>query len=375
VLILLSPDLEAHLEHLLKVVAFRESLDNLAIAHRKGVHLVSGPTRLLRALGRALQGDAGGTFRHIAGKHHEQASLIALVSDYVLVEQRASGAITHDLVAGRTVHRVPYPYFAMQSAAQPSRLIAEDADDRDVYVRVLDAYVFHERKALHALRSRLQGFGGGGSSTEDQFRDHAHAGPTLAVVDSDRRAPDAATGSTASGVLRVEREISDDCVAAVELLPCHEMENMIPRGLLSNCLVAQDGADVRRRWLAVCDLGLLDGSREVRSLDLKRGVRRWDLVHCDHERELFYLECWTATRTIAECADSSACTSRDACVCVYADGLGDGAVKRVARTLTTLTPQKIAEHFFSQGCGTRQLWTTLSRRLFSWSCAPKPLRA
>lgn len=352
----------------------RESVDNLCIAHRKGLHVVAGSPHALRTIGRYFGGDIEGTLRQVAGRHHELTSIKDAVKEYVQVEARDDRGVEREMRGDHLVYRVPYPWFDKYEAVMPSRLVTEDADDRDVYVAVLNAYRFVRKAELRGLRCMVQGFGGGGSSTEDQFRDHAGRGPTLAVADSDMRGPISHAGATARALVRAADKLATTTVSRAELTPCHEIENILPAQLVSDCLTNTDGPELRKAWLQICEGDLLNGHADVRFVDLKRGIRRYDVLH-GAAQDVAYLHPIAARFPIRiPCQPDAVCGSRDLCTCVHVTGLGDAVLKRVTTAVARMSLQKVAEYFFSPAHGGRDLVVALCERMFGWACATEPSR-
>lgn len=370
-LIVIPADLEQEIDSILTTPEGRSCFDNLAIAHRKGTHLVSGSPALIRRILNSMQGDAQGVFRKIAQKHHEQAALIGAVTDYVIVGPRATPAISCNSIAGRKAYKVSFEIFSHFESIHPSRVIAEDSSDSEVYTSVAFGYLHHQRAALKGVRCRLQPFGGGGSSTADQFETHAKHGPTIALVDSDKRAPMGPLGSTAQDALQRSRILSAECICDVEILPSHELDNLIPADLLADCLTLQDSAEFRMRWLNLIAAGALRGTDDVLYLDLKAGIQGNAVHTSEYVRAAAKMLC-------PEAVNKCTCDPPNTCSCTYLDGLGTTAVRRAAKALALLTPQKISEYFFSTSANVTNLpniWSALGRRLVSWGVAAPPVRA
>src|SRR6266849_7955519 len=279
-LILFSAQFQRSVNLLLSDPVFRDCVDNLSIAHRKGTHLISGPAHVLRTLSDSLQGDAAGTFRVMRQQRFDIATFRTYLCTYVVIDPRRNGDVLQEKVGRQTLFHAPYGFFARYDSVQPVRLVCEDADDKNLLKAALKAFLFIEKGLYHGLSYALQGFGGGGSSIADQFRDQSEQGPTLAVVDSDRDYPEGNLGSTAHAALRMEVQIGRHSVAAVEVLQVRELENMIPRSLVEMCLVQTDGAEARRRVLELCEKNLFNGKLAVRYLDLKTGFKRRHFLEC-----------------------------------------------------------------------------------------------
>jgi hypothetical protein len=373
VVVVISPALHDHLDELTEDQTFNEAIDNLVIAHRKGIHLVLASPKLLRRLVQVLP-RLSGPLRQIAAHHHQSTAILDLVRQHIVVEAPPVAIVSKQHGGDKVVHHVPYSYFSNPlSALHPSRLIAEDSTDRDIYLTALRAYYCRHRSALRGLACAIAGFGGGGSSTEDQFRDHAQHGPTVALVDSDRQYPKAPLGATARAVTSAATQLPT-CVCSVRVLPCHELENLLPASLVEECLSDDDGEAFRRRVLGITEGGLLDGSPDVAYLDLKRGLCHWDIEFCSTTDQRNYLQLQSDVR-IKECTSTATCATRADCRCIHFAGFGESILVRVATKLRSLSAQKQADYFFAASTGSRDIWTEIARDLFSWACAPTPSRA
>lgn len=375
-LIIIDDSIEVHLERLVTDRRFLECIDNLLIAHRKGLHIISGSLGAIRALIRAFnkRSELVGVLRKIAAQGYERSALIAAVTDYIVVQARDTPSIVKEGRAGRSAYCVPFTYFTSFSSVSASCLVAEDSDDVKLYISVIEAYMFFKARVLQGLTYQVKGVGGGGSSTADQFRDRAVEGPTLAVVDSDRKHPQGGLGSTALAIERIAASIKERTVSDVEVLKCHELENIIPRSLILDCIEVRDGVTFGQCVDDICR-HMMDGTEDTVYLDLKNGIRGWDyLVREPVEARDYYMTNAQRFPLVGLCV-SPKCQNRDSCTCIHVNGFGGGILGRAAAKATNLTPQKKSEYFFGARSAARDLWLELGQRLFSWMCAARPLRA
>jgi len=375
-LIIIPSDLKPEVPQILRTPEGVACFDNLAIAHRKGTHMISGASGVLRQIGSSLQGDASGIYRMIAQRHHEQSALIASTTDYIVLRGETDQMVSRSDIAGRHVYNVSFRYFASFDSVGASRLIAEDSSDKEIYMHVTHGYTYQHRENLRGVRCNLQAFGGGGSSTVDQFEDHARLGPTIALLDSDMRIPSGELGNTARAARSKARLLSHDAICDVEILPAHELENMIPARILEECLTPHDDVQFRKRWLGVIGSAASNGSIDFRYLDLKVGISGVQYHNTRQRDESEYVRA-AAMQLCPQAIEACTCHPRDTCSCVYLGGLGGVAVARAATKLATQTPQKIAECFFPASTSTsdlKALWSSLAKRLVSWGFAAIPAR-
>jgi hypothetical protein len=379
-LLVLAERIRDELPLVLRTQDLRDALLNLARAHHEGKHILSGPFRVLAALATAteLPEDVRGTFRQIKLRHHELGSLRASMTHIVEIEPR-EGAILEDGDHARQCYRVPLAYFSDSARVQKSRLVAEDRDDARIYEHAAQAYL--SRFSLKGIRVRLQTYGGGGSSIADALRDHAREGPTVCIVDADRRWSSeegtAQEGRTAVGAREVARDLAGKAVAWVYVPPCREIENLLPASIVLESFVATDKGDFHARCKQIERLGFFGGGLCV---DIKEGLRRWDFERLgENDPERRYL-----ARTFAEhlarvpsppggfCEDAPECRPREPrerCRCVLFEGAGTGLLARIADELDKRSPQKVAEHLFASDRAHAPEWTAIGRLLFSWGCS------
>jgi hypothetical protein len=375
-LILFDDSIGADAATLVRDSRFVACLDNLLIAHRKGVHIISGSSGTIRTLLTAFgtRPEFAGVLRSIAAHTYTRAALIAEVTDYIVVQAHDTPSVTRETRAGRSVYYVPFTYFIRFSSITASRLVAEDSEDVALYSKAIAAYIHYKARALRGLTYQVQGLGGGGSSTADQFHDRAQEGPTLAIVDSDRKHPQGALGSTALSIERTARSIKDTTVSYAEILKCHELENIIPSSLVMDCLESQDSAAFAQCLRDICQ-HMMDGTEGTRYLDLKNGIRGWDCLSREPVEARHYNATNAQKLPLANLCLVPKCQDRDSCTCIYVHGFGGGILGRVATKVSSISPQKAAEYFFSASSATRDLWLELAQRLFSWTCAARQLRA
>lgn len=347
---------------------FLECIENLAIAHRKGLHIVSASPALVGRLKSRLSTDAIGIFRQIVSKYHQQAALIAFVTDYIMVEMRTDGVVTRTREGDKQVFGVPFGMLTAFSMVQPARLVVEDSTDRDIYIRVTRSFLTF-RRDIKYLSLQLHAFGGGGSSTADQFKDHAAYGPTLTIVDSDMKSPDASLGSTAASVKSCADDIAATTVSAVDVLPAHELENLLPGELVEECIGADDSAAMKTSWRDIAD-NYMTCSEPHRYLDLKEGVRHWDLSRWRGTSSEDYMRKATSGSTSqGSCACDHATSKRENCTQIHIAGFGSALLSRVADRLARLTPHKLGELFWNGTFGGRSIWELLCTRILSWGIA------
>lgn len=383
-LILLSSALREKLNELKNVPGFIGAMDNLAIAFRKGQHIVSGPSSLIEEIIGLLKGDAQGTFRQIKQRHMEEAALRNAMIHAIVVEPFEESRVEIHKEDNKTRYHVSYSYFSDFKRSLRTRLIAEDSCDIQIYRGVAKAYLYKNRSDFRNIELELEECSGGGSSTADQFRVQAMNGLTLCMLDSDKRYPQAKLGNTATNASKVQHEFEKELPCYAEVLPCHELENLIPSDLLLNCLTDRDQEELKSNWKKAHQYNLLCNP-EFAYVDMKNGICGHDILNAQPS-EKHYLRSLTdqlralgqACETHPQCCDKThpGCKkedvekARDSCTCFRIYGLGGTALERVAQKMKQSSDQKIAECFFSADGS--PIWKRLSELIVAWGCAYKP---
>lgn len=404
-LLLFADGIRDALPELLRGADTRAALSNLALAHREGKHIVSGPAALLGALAQTkdLPEEVRGTYREIKAKHSEQRAIRDAVRYYASIEPEGED-FRCEVIGSTTRFHVSLSWFDESAKVQASRLVAEDRDDALIYCHAAQAFAYRHI-ARRGISPRFQSYGGGGSSVEDALRDHAREGLTVAVVDGDvqwdaervkmptrlqggTRHPAIVEGGTASKARRAVEELAskkEKKICDVYVLPCHEIENLIPPSLVRDCLHSNDPRDLHDRCDLLHSLGFLGAAAPLDRLDLKKGLCGHDITRCaaGHPKRRFLAGVFADHRrrvpepSAGWCDDLERCEAakREECRCVLFDGLNDVLLPRVARLLNDLTPQKVAEYLFTDGAPSEPAWSEIGRLLFSWGCAYKRLRS
>ncbi len=251
----------------------RDALLNLSTAAYEGKHLVTGSRQLfgeliqLASLGPA----ATGRFRDASALITDAQALRQSVSAYIRVHPVGrEPRVELDGPASQIVFNLPIDHFSDSEHVASSRLMGENLRDAVAYVALGEARASQFRGFFCVLKG-VEGHGGG---TPQAFRVLAEQDAVvLCLVDSDQTDPSASLGRTATDAL--------DChdlmralgkVATVHLLPCRELENLLPRSLVLDALPKDPkNAHRVRVWAEQHKLGLVD------FVDLKHLVHLQDV--------------------------------------------------------------------------------------------------
>jgi hypothetical protein len=382
-LIVLDTTIEARLAELQGQQSFRAAMRNLALGYREGKHVVTAPRSLLDRLMHlaTLDQPTRETFQQIKARYRDGQLLRKRVRRYILVCGGAESIVVTTAGGPQTAIRVSYDLFDDSGWIQPSVLLAEDADDARFYELVACAYVAQE-KQLSGIDIRCSKRGGGGSSTEDQLDAAANERFTICIVDSDRDWPGANHGHTARKVVKAGGRLrASHRVAEVHVLPCREVENLLPGPLVLDALPSTTAPALRGRIADASDAGVFGRDELFRYLDIKNGLSLCDVLGAQPQAKQDFLRA-VYSRIGRPSPEERPC--QDVCrgtrntPCSRFERLGDHLFQYVVSHAAEQTPHKLAGYLFSRkqqesDCG--PIWTELGEVLLAWTCAFKPIRA
>ena len=217
----------------------RDALINLSTGAYEGKHLVAGSRRIfddLQKLG--LDQKTSDRFQEATAYIADAQTLRPRVPAYIHVQPVGQKShveiVSTPHVTGQIVFNVPLDHFADSERVGRSWLMGEHIHDADSYVAFGEAYA----QRFHGFRCSLRRADGHGGATPQTFESLAKQDmPVLCIVDSDRYDAAASLGRTAAdAVLRKEALHAHGKVATVHVLPCRELENLLPAALVINAL-------------------------------------------------------------------------------------------------------------------------------------------
>jgi hypothetical protein len=257
----------------------RDALLNLSTAAYEGTHLLAGSRLLFGDLQQLteLGPIPTGRFKEASIRGAEALSLIATTPAMIRVDPcgSAPNAERHP-DSGRVTFHLPLDLFAESSRLGRSHLLGEHSRDTFFYIALGEAVAARHK----GLRCRLRGADGHGGATSRVFQMHIEQDEcVLCIVDSDRAANDAPLGRTAADVVaHCDTALAAHRVALAHVLPCRELENLIPAALVLDALPSDplDEHGIRVR-AAESRLGLGDYAELkhlVRLADISEHFRR-----------------------------------------------------------------------------------------------------
>lgn len=257
--------------------AARDALINLSTAVYEGKHLVSGSRLTFGELKQLseLGSVACDRFKAASSLVTDAEELRSRIPAHILVRSLGHPPAVESLSDARLMFHVPLDHFADSDRTSSSWLVAEESYDMAVYRALGCAFATRSR----GFRCMLRTLPGHGGDIHWRFAKLADDGCVVCFVDSDRTAPDAPLGNTAADALARRAELwARGKIAAVHVLPCHELENLLPAPLVLASLPRDPKNQERDKILAnqAC-LGLVDHV-DLKALTSKR-LLEWASVH------------------------------------------------------------------------------------------------
>jgi len=209
------------------------AIENLLKAHAEGKHRLWMPVPAIKSLSKC---DEIGVFSlrvldELFGHSTEERQLHRDFLFFVQVDFFDK----YILEFKENIIRVGYQHFADSAATQEAVLLTENELDGDAYLWGAKNYLDSKQIGV-GLAIDVQS--GGGNTTYNRFS-RLNSGKRFfaCIVDSDRDHPSASLGSTARRFNAVTSGFADR--RYLEILPCHEIENIIPVAVVREVAGAQ----------------------------------------------------------------------------------------------------------------------------------------
>lgn len=264
-LIVLSESLRARDLRSPLAPAVRDALLNLSTAAYEGKHLLAGSRLLFGDLQQltVLGPVTAGRFKEASTVTAEALALRDSVAALIRVEPVGSAPsferLTTATGAAQYVFHLPLDHFADSARVGSSCLVGEHLRDVTTYIALAEAVA--ASSPYRGLRCTLRAVDGHGGETHQTFLlSTEQEGAVLCIVDSDRSDASSPPGSTATALLSCCDGVwVRDRAAAVHVLPCRELENLLPARLVLDALPG-DPKDTHRNHVLAQQhrLGLAD---------------------------------------------------------------------------------------------------------------------
>jgi hypothetical protein len=243
----------------------RDALLNLSTAAYEGKHLLAGTRLLFGDLQQlpALGPVTAGRFKEASTVTAEALALRDSVTALIRVEPVGSTPSFEHLTTAtgvaQFVFHLPLDHFADSARVGSSCLVGEHLRDVTTYIALAEAVAV--RSPYRGLRCTLRAVDGHGGETHQTFLlSTEQEGAVLCIVDSDRADASSPLGSTATKLLSCCDGVwVRDKAAVVHVLPCRELENLLPAKLVLDA-VPTDPKDTLRNQVVSQQhrLGLAD---------------------------------------------------------------------------------------------------------------------
>ncbi len=199
------------------------ALGNLATCSNQGYHVVSGDRPSLDFASEidSLSESARKTYARLSLELTQNWSFLA-TQPRLIVSPRPTGS------------EVPLGRFVDFETCQQTQLLTEDLTDAEVVLELAKARL---RSSTSAFTLRARSLNGGGGSIARGLKRAARQlqAPLVCIVDSDRKFPHDAVGSTALTCGREAASVSNSGLFRYFVIEAREIENILPIELLKEC--------------------------------------------------------------------------------------------------------------------------------------------
>lgn len=234
----------------------RDALLNLSTAAYEGKHLLAGSRLLFGDLQQltVLGPVTTGRFKEASTVTAEALTLRDSVTALIRVEPVGSTPsferLTTATSATQYIFHLPLDYFADSARVGSSCLVGEHLRDATTYIALAEAFAVSS--PFRGLRCTLRAVDGHGGETHQTFLlSTEQEGAVLCIVDSDRADACSPLGSTATKLLSCCDDVwVREKAAAVHVLPCRELENLLPARLILDSLPADPKDPIQTQVIA-----------------------------------------------------------------------------------------------------------------------------
>ncbi|WP_163034759.1 hypothetical protein [Pseudomonas viridiflava] len=209
------------------------ALENLAIALRKGTHLITGNTQSLIAASKTPEISlyAKQAFTKAAAKASQSRGLTSWVTTYTLLGDFP------DLIENHINNETVIIQTSLNSIFQlelqsPCEIIFEDMNDKHIYQTISDWFKKESLRSPH-IHTNFRSIHGGGNRTHMVYSERQDQQNTfcLCITDTDKKYPDDVIGPTCAEVINTDNPLRP--LSKHLNLDFQEIENLIPLGYLA----------------------------------------------------------------------------------------------------------------------------------------------
>ena len=351
--------------------ACKEALENLAIAHRKGLHLIVGdPAVFLWLYENFSCGDE--TRKSFLKLYNDAVQNSALVDDFsifVKVVGYPLGTCRAIDDRGQTCITIQLSRFSTFDLCREPILLAENLTDIEVCLIFGRAYAAARGNTKILLKCDERP--GGGSTTASIFTriQSSNSRFCLCLVDSDKHSPLDALGETARQVVAAYEPhlgLSD-----MHVTDEHELENILPLNHVSKIY----HGDYLKRISCDALKSIKDADPVLGDfIDLKAGISFKDILEMPKNSERrrywegkidFLLAHGLLLREQAECIDGGVCAHLSQCRCIVVHPLGRTILEDFAVSLSGKTDARILQLLSEELLNS---WPILGRKIYERFC-------
>jgi hypothetical protein len=332
------------------------SLECIAIALRKGTHLITGDRRALIAASKVdgLSFQAKQAFSKAATRAAQSRALVLTATAYALVGDfpQAVNYNSEDNVLTIKISLAAIVDLEIQS---PCEIIFEDLSDKYIYEIISDWYKKYTLNAPH-LPLNFRPIHGGGSRTHVVYQERQDKEQTfcLCITDTDKKYPTDTPGPTCTGV--VSADDPHKPLSKHLNLDFQEIENLLPLDHLSKYAKTNEARSI----LESLKQAETNGYPESKLyFDYKKGLNVQGL--CRNESKAAY---WTNALLVPPPVCRPNCTNNP-CLCfVVKPWPFRSEVKSHIEQKVAISPEDCPV--------LKDLWNNIGANITSWSIASSP---
>lgn len=347
------------------------ALDNILRSHRERCHIVVSSRKNLNNINGMVQLslEAANALEEIHDSSREYKTLSSKFSVIVKVDFSKEELISNNEINEQSVICISYDYFIKSIRVQPTTLITENDIDHQMYEQIIQCYL-KSNTNLSGLGYSFQKNCGYGSHIYKVFSDYRDDCKfAFCMVDSDKKHPNAALGSTAGQFKKDDFGVIGTTEA--RMLSVRELESLIPIGVLEKLITDGDYPDTS---IDILDkIKLLDSSsnEEFRTyFDHKEGMYLKEAIK--PQGKFFWKKFFRNERgiNIKSCFKTDICSECDSCIKIK--GLGEKTLENSIILLQKSNKRNILK---SLPPTIRNEWDMIGTKAISWGCTPLGRRA
>ena len=318
----------------------RRAFENIAIAYRKGFHVVTGKPRTFQWLHENL-GCGNETLATLRKLSYDTTQTALMSRDFnwfvqVIDPSQAVARVVRN--GGKVASQVPLTQFESFDLCKESILLAENSVDCAIYT--IGARIYSHISPFHSFKVKPDPRPGGGHTTVQLLRDIQAASNRfcICVVDSDRHYPLAPLGRTASDALDLFDP--DGGLVSLIITATHELENLLPANHISKVYrgeplkhaACNTWVRIRQHDAEVADHGDLKAGLAIKGL-LAMPVQSPERIYWNSKLNVLLQQTGADRALVTNCIGAGVCAHPADCQCIIVSPLGEGILVAFKRIL------------------------------------------